>query len=328
MAALKIKVLPSAALHPAGRGQVERLVQTVKEMMSKILATNKDLNWEYLPFIVAKVLNNSISPKTGQKPCDMVLGKDGSGAAFLDFDSQPRPHPFVRSERSHIETITRQINEMTDLATEKLLQIRLARNEKINKTRIVKNFNVGDYVFVLDTQIVPGNPRPLKTRLSPSPYVVIRPLWTTTIVKRLSDGFITIYSNDMLKVYDKTSPLFSTLPKEISAVLLHKFTDLMDSDLSIICNTDPLDLPTGIQNFDAETEHNDLPHDSDDDDDQDQDLDSNDRKGKKGSKKVSVEYDEDDPQPSGSRDIDSSSESDSDDDAMLLRNQKKVRFQR
>jgi hypothetical protein len=157
---------------------------------------------------------------------------------------------------------------------------------------------------------------------------VLRPLWTTTIVKRLSDGFITIYSNDMLKVYDKTSPLFSTLPKEISAVLLHKFTDLMDSDLSIICNTDPLDLPIGIQNFDAETEHNDLPHDSDDDDDQDQDLDSNDRKGKKGSKKVSVEYDEDDPQPSGSRDIDSSSESDSDDDAMLLRNQKKVRFQR
>jgi hypothetical protein len=51
-------------------------------------------------------------------------------------------------------------------------------------------------------------------------------------------------------------------------------------------------------------------------------------KVKKGSKKVSVVNDENDPQPSGSRDIDSSSESDSDDDAMLLRNQKKVRFQK
>jgi hypothetical protein len=327
MAALKIKVLPSAALHPAGRGQVERLVQTVKEMMSKILATKRDFNWEYLPFIVAKVMNNSISPKTGFTPSEMLLGKDGAGAAFLDFDSRPRPHPFVKSELGHIETITKQINEMSELATEKLLQIRMTRNEKLNKTKIDKSFVPGQYVFVVDNSQVPGSSRPLKTRLSASPYVVIRPLWTTTIVKRLSDGFITTYSNDMLKLYDKTSPLFATLPKEISAVLLHKFSDLMDSDLSIICQMDPMEIPDGLQYFDADLEHEDVPGNDSDDDPDSMLNDENDENTD------SVDRNLNDPQqPSTSRQVMDSSDSDSDGDDdpgkfMTLRNNKRVHFQ-
>jgi len=89
----------------------------------------------------------------------------------------------------------------------------------------------------------------LKTKFHPSPYIVIRPLWTTTLVRRLSDGFTTLYSNDDLKKYDRTSPLFSNLPKEITRVLLHSFQDLIDSDLAIITQHDPLTVPQGIQLF-------------------------------------------------------------------------------
>jgi hypothetical protein len=326
MAALRIKILPSASLHPQGRGQVERLVQTVKEMMSKILATSKDYMWEYLPYVVSKVLNNSISPKTGFMPAEMVLGKDGAGAGFLDFDAAPQPHPFVRAEKEHIVKITQQIREMTSLAQEKLIQICMIRNEKLNKNKIVKEFAPGDYVFCLDTLQVPGNSRPLKTRLSPSPYVVIRPLWTTTLVKRLSDGFLTIYSNDLLKLYDKTSPYFSGLPKEVSSVLLHKFSDLLDSDLLTICKFDDFKVPTGIQNYDF-SEHEDNRNDDDDqNDDSDEDVSvGEDNKDKGKGKKVA------DPQPSTSQVISSSDSDDSDEDdenVMVLRNNKKVvRFQ-
>jgi hypothetical protein len=273
---------------------------------------------------VAKTINNSISPKTGFTPSEMVLGKDGAGAAFLDFESNPRPHPFVKSEKGHIETITRQIKEMSDLATEKLLQIRTLRNEKINKTRIEKTFIPGQYVFVVDNTQVQGSSRPLKTRLSPSPYVVIRPLWTTTIVKRLSDGFTTTYSNDMLKAYDKTSPLFASLPKEISTVLLHDFKDLMDHDLTIICRNDPLEIPNGLQNFDADSEHDDVPHDDDDDDLNDRDDST------PGSGTVSVGNDNsDDPRPSTSTaapESDSDSDSEEAENFMTLRNKKRVHF--
>ena len=63
MAALKVQVIGSSALHPSGRGQIERLVGIVKIMLKRILAIRSDLNWEYLPYLCAKILNNPVSPK-------------------------------------------------------------------------------------------------------------------------------------------------------------------------------------------------------------------------------------------------------------------------
>ena len=150
----------------------------------------------------------------------------------------------------HINNLSKEISNMSIVAKERLTQLRLITNEKINKTRIKKTFNINDYVFVKDRYIIPGNPRPLHTKLHPSPYIVVRPLWSTTLVKRLADGFTTLYSNDDLKRYDGGSPLFKDLPPEISRVLLHSFTDLLESDLSTITQHDNLSIPTGIQLFD------------------------------------------------------------------------------
>ena len=91
----------------------------------------------------------------------------------------------------------------------------------------------------------------------PNPaYVVIRSLWTTTIIRRISDGYTTLYHNSIIKKYEHTSPLFSTLPAEVSHVLLHKFTDFLDSDFNVITQYDPLDKKLGIQLFDPESDEN------------------------------------------------------------------------
>jgi hypothetical protein len=50
----------------------------------------------------------------------------------------------------------------------------------------------------------------------------------------LADGFITLYSNNDLKRYDKTSPLFNTLPPEITKVLLNDFSDFITTDFTEI----------------------------------------------------------------------------------------------
>ena len=107
---------------------------------------------------------------------------------------------------------------------------------------------------------MPGNTRPLKTRFHPSPYVVIRPLFTTTLVKRLGDGFTALYSNDDLKKYEGRSPLFANIPKEISQVLLYSFQDLLQSDLSIITQYDSLEPPSSIELFQSELQLNDEPN--------------------------------------------------------------------
>jgi hypothetical protein len=70
-------------------------------------------------------------------------------------------------------------------------------------------------VDVLDRTMVEGNPRVLKTTLNPSPYVVLRPLFKSTLVMRIADRFTSLYNNDDLKLFQGNSPLFQNLPKEV-----------------------------------------------------------------------------------------------------------------
>ncbi len=90
--------------------------------------------------------------------------------------------------------------------------------EKLNKNRVNKNLQVNDYVFVKDRTEIVGATRPLKTKLDPSPYVVLSVKFTTVLVQRLSDGFISLYSQDDVKKYDTTSDLFKEIPKETKKI--------------------------------------------------------------------------------------------------------------
>lgn len=177
----------------------------------------------------------------------MVFGPSNVGGTFLDLDGIGTPHYSVKPKVKHIEDLAQEIKSLVTVAKERLVQLRMVNNEKSNKNRTDKAFKVNDYVFTVDRSIIPGNPRVLKTKLSPSPYIVVRPLWSTTLVKRLSDGYTTLYSNTDLKRYDGASPLFKDLPAEINRVLLHKFDNLLNEDLTTIAKIDPLTVPLGIE---------------------------------------------------------------------------------
>jgi hypothetical protein len=66
---------------------------------------------------------------------------------------------------------------------------------------------------------------------------------------RLADNFQAVYSNNDIKRFEHTSPMFRALPTEVSKILLHDFRNLLESDLSTIAKFDPLSIPTGIQLF-------------------------------------------------------------------------------
>jgi hypothetical protein len=242
MAALNVKIIGSAALHPAGRGKIEVLVGTVKVLLRKMLSTQQDLNWDFLPFLASKMLNNSVSATTGYTPMSMVYGADHAPLSFLS-EEAATPHYFVRSNQARISALTAEIKEMTNEAQDKITTLRLKSNERLNKSRSEKKFKVHDYVFVLDRSIIIGNPRVLRTKFSPSPYIVLRPLFTTCIVKRISDGFTTVYSQNDLKLYQGQNAEFALLPPEISKILVNRFSDLIDSDLTTITEFDPMTIP-------------------------------------------------------------------------------------
>ena len=262
LASLKIQVIASAALHPQGRGAIEKQVGLIKTILKKMLATRPTLNWEYLPYLVAKVINNSVSPKTGFSPNQMVFGTDEASGSFLNLENLVHPHYLVRNNKQRINNLTDEIKSMIEIATNKHTEHKLLELDYKNKNRIEKRFHKNDYVFVLDRMQIPGNTRPLKTRYHPSPYVVVNARHTTTQVKRLADGFESVYSNNDIKKYDKTSPLFAALPPQVSKVLLHDFQNLLQQDLCTITKYDPLDAPSGMQLFNENEEKD--PNESED----------------------------------------------------------------
>jgi hypothetical protein len=251
LAACKIKVIGSAALHSAGRGHIERLVGICKTLLKKFLATRPTLEWRFLPLLVSKFFNNSVSPRTGFKPQEMVFGSTGQGDFFLNLESYVPAHYSVRNRQEEIDKLTMEIADMTAIATEYLTEQKLKINANLNKHKITKQFQKNDFVFVLDRTVVPGSSRPLKTRFHPSPYIVLSPKFTSSLLMRLADNFQAVYSNNDIKKYEHTSPLFRTLPTEVSKILLHDFRNLLESDLCTIAKYDPLSIPTGVQLFDT-----------------------------------------------------------------------------
>jgi hypothetical protein len=143
---------------------------------------------------------------------------------------------------------------MVEFATEKWTQLKMETNERLNKNRIVKKWKENDIVFVLDRLQIPGNPRPLKLRFNPSPYLVVRCLYSTSLLRRISDGFLALYSNDHLKKYSGADPIFATLPAEINKILLNDFQNFLAEDFSTITKFDTMEIPNGIQLYDPSDE--------------------------------------------------------------------------
>ena len=95
---------------------------------------------------------------------------------------------------------------MTQIAKEEIAEQKLKENTRLNKNKIEKNIKVGDFAFILNRSVVPGAARVLKTKLHESPWVVIRTLFTSSLLKRIVDGRVALYANSDIKIYNPKSP--------------------------------------------------------------------------------------------------------------------------
>ena len=135
---------------------------------------------------------------------------------------------------------------MAERARADLARITQHENDLKNKNRLQKVFNPGDIVFVLRKGRTPGVSPTLQTKYLPSPFVVVRALSVTTLVRRIADSFTSLYSNNMIKKYSEKSALFNDLDPEVKNVLKNDFEMLNDVDIQAIVNADPLTIPREI----------------------------------------------------------------------------------
>lgn len=229
-AALNIEVINSSAQNPPSRGKAEKAVGIVKMMLRKFLSTtpNEVKNWEAIPFIISKIYNHTVSLKTGYKPIEMIQGQGKISKAFFEQENLVPLHHSIRNNPINVEIMTQQLREMAQRAQDNIVSIKERRDEKLNKTRINKEFEPGDIVYALDRYTITGVTRPLKCKFYPSPCVVVQSYYTTTLIRRLADNFESLYSNNHIKKFKHTSPLMKDLPPPVQEIVLNNFQDLLE----------------------------------------------------------------------------------------------------
>jgi len=247
---LKVEVVNTSSRNPSARGFIEAEVQIIKLALKKILAGghSRNLNWEDLPLILGIILNHTVSPRTGFSPSVMMYGENSPMAqSFLELENfMPKPHNSLRNKAQLLRLAT-DIQNITNIAKQTIQENQAKFHHAANETRINKEFKKNDVVFTIDRTIIPGNSRPLKTKLSPSPNVVLKVFHTTLLIMRLADGFKMLISMNDVKKYMGTDKAFDDLPQEIKTILVGDFKDITPQDLEDILHHDPLNIPDGLE---------------------------------------------------------------------------------
>ena len=243
-ATLNITRIHTSAQNPSAKGFCERRVRLVKTVLKKFLVSNPDAyNWHGLEFIVTKILNSTISPRTNCTPNKLIFGSESK----LFNQGLGKLHPLIQEREEILIEKYDKLKHLVEVTRKKIDSDTQTRNKRLNKTRIKKSkCKVNDIVFVKDMTILAGAPRPLKTYFSNSIYVVKEIKPTTAIVRRLSDNFEQLYSLNDIKKYEPLNPIFDELPDNIRNILAGDITKITPVQLNKIRQQDPYDFPGGI----------------------------------------------------------------------------------
>lgn len=238
---LGISKVEIARFKPTSNGLSEAKVKTVKSILRKILVSSPNFRWhQKLPLLI-KMLNSSISNKTGFSPFHMLYGKTENAKSIFsvqDFEEKELP----TTVKLNFERQTEDTQNAIKIARELIISNKIEINAKLNKTRKNLDFNVGDYVFVLNRQIVVGVNPSLKPRFSTDIWTVLKINFSTLLLCRLADSFQSIYAKTDVKKFSGHAPNIE-LPSELKSILSIDLKDWDESNFETIRRFSKFDPP-------------------------------------------------------------------------------------
>ena len=257
LAALNIKKIRIASLKPTSNGLAESYVKKVKTALKKSLTTCEEYQWlDILPLLV-KHFNSTPRPDTNLSPLQILHGETSIMAEKALTNRPPtKLYPLYENIRTQVEAKQEETKKILDFIRAENHWKKVHDHKKLNKNKHHPDFNVGDFCFAKDRSIIPGSTRPLKSLYHPDPWVILELKPTSALVKRLVDGYPTVYGYQDLKKYSRLDPSFSTLPQPVRDVLIHKFQDLNKLHYMELRKHATFTLPDSIKLFDI-----DLPDD-------------------------------------------------------------------
>ena len=254
--ALNIKKVKLAALHSISNGFAENFVKKLKYALKKTLTTSEEYQWlDILPLLV-KHFNSTPNPLTNLSPLQILHGENSLLAEKFISDRPPNKlYPFLENIKSQIEAKQAENKKIMEFIRNELHIQKIHTTEKLNRTRLTPDFQVGQYCFVKDNKIIVGSTRPLKSLYSHDPWVILKTLPTTAVVRRLADGYSTIYGYGDLKKYSRLDPTFSNLPQSVRDILINKFEDLNQLSYTNLRKYATLELPQNEKLFNIDEEN-------------------------------------------------------------------------
>ncbi|CAG2254128.1 Retrovirus-related Pol polyprotein from transposon 17.6,Retrovirus-related Pol polyprotein from transposon 297 [Mytilus edulis] len=173
----------TTSYHPQCNGQSERMMRSVKDMLSKYLDDNK--NWHnFLPFIQFAYNTAPSVDTTDYSPFFLVYGRHPKNP----IDSNLPNLDVNKTAQEYVTTLLEELEIARKIAKE-LIEIRKAEMlKKANKNRDNPNFNVGDIVYLYKPVLVAGIGRKLN-RPWIGPYYISQKLSEIHVkLRRKSDG--------------------------------------------------------------------------------------------------------------------------------------------
>ena len=253
-AAIGMNTLFSASHHSRGHGLVESSNKQIKSAMIKFMAQYPKYPWMYVLPLVTRLYNTTRQNKTQHSPMDLLFGSE-SPLADNHFQCLPKEafHPLIQNDNKIIQNLNTKLAGNLEFIREKMQDEREERIEKLNKTRHAKNFMPNDLVLVKNRSQVVGVNTALRPAFHISPYRVLEPSFTTTVVQRISDVAVVKLSNNDMKKFKPMDPMFQNLPEVTYNMVTKKYEDLTDDEIRALLEKDDFALP------DFKTEDDDVP---------------------------------------------------------------------
>ncbi|KAL0152472.1 hypothetical protein M9458_052195 [Cirrhinus mrigala] len=145
---LWVKQLRTTVYHPQTDGLVERFNQTLKQMLRRVAAEDRqdwDLMIPYVMFGIREVPQAS----TGFTPFELPFGRQPRGlldVAREAWEQQPAPH---RTVVEHVKQMRERIDQIMPLVRENLSKAEQAQQRHYNRAAQPREFHPGDRVMVL-----------------------------------------------------------------------------------------------------------------------------------------------------------------------------------
>jgi hypothetical protein len=153
----------STAFSGSSHGGIERLVGLIKISFKKVLTICPTFNWSFLCAIISHLYNTTKLKKSGFSPAELLFGPNvHMSRNSICSQSMPKLHPNAFIYKDQIQDRFDKLQKIWTIALDNIKKDRQYRTDRLNKTRITRQYEVGDIVFVYDRSKILGNTRPLK----------------------------------------------------------------------------------------------------------------------------------------------------------------------